>query len=46
MGKDAFRKLGETGTPPIMVGSTKLDGFDAAELDRVLQLQRNKNREK
>jgi glutaredoxin-like YruB-family protein len=35
-GKDAYRKLGGNGVPLIMVGNTKVDGFDEAQLDRLL----------
>jgi glutaredoxin len=35
-GKSEFRRNGGTGTPLIMVGSTKVDGFDAGEMDRLL----------
>jgi glutaredoxin len=37
MGKEAFRKLGGNGVPLIMVGNTKVDGFDEAQLDRLLR---------
>jgi glutaredoxin len=35
-GKEAYRKLGGKGTPLIMVGGTKVAGFEAEEMDRLL----------
>jgi glutaredoxin-like YruB-family protein len=36
MGKEAYRKLGGSGVPLIMVGNTKVQGFDRNQLDRLL----------
>lgn len=35
-GQDDYRRLGGDGVPLIMVGDNRVDGFDRAELDRLL----------
>jgi glutaredoxin-like YruB-family protein len=35
-GEAAYRQLGGNGVPLIMVGNTKVEGFDAKALDRLL----------
>jgi glutaredoxin len=36
IGKEAYRKLGGNGVPLIMVGDTKVEGFNPSRLDRLL----------